>query len=142
MTTEQAATADETTIPEVEVQFSGRSIWVNMPTPEQLLVWDRTVRNLTDAPPDESWTGSQVMKSLDRLRRIVDSIMVNRADIEWLDDQFLDKALTFKDLAPFITLVVDGFADAAEKANSTSNRAAKRATEKTAKKAARKKATA
>lgn len=142
MTTEQAsapADDEEITTPEVEVQFQGRGIWTRMPTPEQLLVWDRTVRNLTEAPPDESWTGSQVMKSLDRLRRIVDTILVNKIDIEWLDDQFLDGTLTFKGLAPFIALVVDGFADAAEQANATSNRAARRAA-KPAKKATRKKA--
>jgi hypothetical protein len=143
MTTEQAAAPaadEEVTIPEVEITFQGRSIWTRMPTPEQLLVWDRTVRSLTEAPPDASWTGSQVMKSLDRLRRIVDTILVNRADVEWLDDEFLDGKLTFKDLAPMIALVVDGFADAAEQANATSNRAAKRAAAKP-KKAARKKAT-
>lgn len=143
--TEQAAPEadEEVTIPEVEVQFEGRSIWTRMPSPEQLLVWDRTVRNLTEAPPDESWTGSQVMRSLDRLRRIVDTILVNRADVDWLDDQFLDGKLTFKSLAPFIAKVVDAFADAAEQANATSNRAAKRAAKKApAKKAARKKATA
>ena len=144
MTTEQVAPAaedEEVANPEVEVQFMGRAIWTHMPTPEQLLVWDRTVRNLTEAPPDETWTGSQVMKSLDRLRRIVDTILVNKADVEWMDDQFLDGTLTFKGLAPFIALVVDAFADAAEQANATSNRAAKRAAKKAApKKAARKKA--
>lgn len=142
MTTEQAAPAadEEVTIPEVEVQFQGRDIWTHMPTPEQLLVWDRTVRSLTEAPPNASWTGSQVMRALDRLRRIVDTILVNKADIEWLDDQFLDGKLTFKSLAPFIAQVVDAFADAAEEANATSNRAAKRAAKKApAKKAARKK---
>ena len=141
--TEQAAPVaeEEVTIPEVEVQFEGRTIWARMPTPEQLLVWERTVKNLTEAPPDLTWTGSQVMKSLDRLRRIVDTILVNRADVEWLDDQFLDGTLTFKSLAPFIAKVVDAFADAAEQANATSNRAARRAADKKpAKKAAKRKA--
>lgn len=142
--TEQAAelAEEEVKVPEVEVQFMGRGIWTHMPTPEQLLVWDRTVKSLTEAPPDETWTGSQVMRSLDRLRRIVDTILVNKADVEWMDDQFLDGTLTFKGLAPFIALVVDGFADAAEEANATSNRAARRAKKASpAKKAARKKAT-
>lgn len=137
MTEQAAATADEeVTIPEVAVQFEGREIWTRMPSPEQLLVWDRTVKRLTGAPPDESWTGSQVMASLDRLRRIVDTILVNRADVDWLDDQFLDGALTFKSLAPFITQVVDAFADAAEEG--APNREAKRAAKKAPKKAARK----
>jgi hypothetical protein len=142
MTTEEVAPATEEEMPEVPVTFAGREIFCHMPTPEQLLVWDRVVRNLTEAPPDESWTGSQVMRALDRLRRIVDSILVNRADVEWLDDQFLDRTLTFRDMAPFITLVVDAFADAAEQANASSNRESRRAAAKKppAKKATRKKA--
>lgn len=147
MTTEPVAAADtaeeELAVPEVQVPFHGRTILARMPSPEQLLVWDRTVRQLTEAPPDETWTGSRVMKSLDRLRRIVDSILPQKSDVEWLDDQFLDGTLTFRDMAPFITDVVNAFADAAEEANATSNRAARRAADKKpAKKAARKKATA
>ena len=137
MTTEQAE--EEIVYPELPVTFAGREIFVRMPTPEQLLVWERTVKRLTEAPPDESWNGSAVLASLERLRKIVDSIFVNRTDIDWLDDQFLDRKLDFKALVPFITLVVDAFADAAEEA--APNREAKRAIKKTAaKKAARKKA--
>lgn len=142
--TEQEATvaevAEETPIPELEVPLGDRKIWVRMPSPEQILVWQRTVDNLTKAPVDTSWTGSQVMKTLDRLRRILDSIIVNRADVEWLDDEFLDGRLTFKDMAPYLTRVIDAFADAMEAETlQPANRAAKRAAKKApAKKAARK----
>jgi len=140
MTTEPAAPAEDLTeIPHLPVMFRGREIWTKMPRPEQLLVWDRTIKRLEQAPVDASWTGSEIMAALDRLRRIIDSILVNKADVTWLDDQFLDGELEFKDLAPFITMTVDAFADAAQE--EAPNRAAKRAVKRApAKKATRKKA--
>lgn len=114
MTDQDAAaeTADQTTL-ELPVTFLGREIYCRMPTPEQLLVWQRTVRRLSDAPMDASWTGSEVMGALERLRKIIDSLMVNRVDIDWLDDQFLDGTATFRNLAPFITEVTTAFAEVA-----------------------------
>ena len=141
--TEQVAAeaAEEVTVPDLPVMFMGREIWVRMPKPEQLLVWQRTVDRLTQAPVDASWSGSEVMAALERLRKIVDTIMVNRADITWLDDQFLEGTVDFKQLTPFITQAVQAFADAAEAEGNRETRsaAAKKATP--AKKAARKKAT-
>jgi hypothetical protein len=119
------------------VMLMGREIDCRMPTPEQLLVWRRTVHRLTEAPMDASWTGAEVMDALERLRKIIDSLMVHRTDIDWLDDRFLDEKVTFKDLAPFITRVTDAFAKAAEEED---NQEIRRATKKPAKKAARKKA--
>lgn len=122
-------------MPEIPVTFEGREMFVRMPRPEQLLVWQRTLKMLSDLEASQAtWTGSEVMRALERCRKIVDSILVNKADIEWLDDQFLDGALDFRTLAPFINLVVDGFATLAKE--ETPNREAKRAV----KKAARKKA--
>ena len=134
-------TTEETTMeefPALPVTFMGREIYARMPSPEQLLVWQRTVRRLTDAPIDASWTGSEVMNALERLLKIVNSLMANKADIEWLDDEFLSGTIGFRNLAPFITLVTDAFAKAAEEEG---NRETRRAAKKTpAKKAARKKA--
>ena len=132
-----AAESADQTARELPVMFKDREIFCRLPTPEQLLVWQRTVSRLTQAPVDASWTGSEVMAALERLRKIVDSVMVNRADVSWLDDQFLDLTLTFEDLAPFITLVVDAFNDAAQAEGNRENR---RAAKTTAKKATRKKA--
>jgi hypothetical protein len=138
MTTDQATEGAEQTQLELPVQLMGREIFCRMPSPEQLLVWQRTVKRLTEAPIDASWTGSEVMSALERLRKIIDTLMVNRADVDWLDDQFLEETVTFKELAPFITDVTEAFAKAAEEEG---NRADRRAATKTpAKKAARKKA--
>lgn len=126
---------EDVVVPEVPVMFHGREIYARMPRPEQLLVWQRVLKTLTDAPPGTSWTGSEVMSALERLRRIVDSLIVNKADITWIDDQFLDGELVFQDLAPFLTDVTAKFNELAQE--EAPNREAKRAV----KKAARKKAT-
>lgn len=136
MTTEQEATDPEAVeIVELPVMLKGREIFVRMPSPEQLIVWQRTIKRLEEAPMDASWSGSEVMNALERLRKIVDTIIVNRADINWLDDQFLDGEVTFQTLAPFITDTVTAFQ---EFAAANGNREERRA--KPAKKAARKKA--
>lgn len=122
-------------IPEVPVKLLDREIFVRMPRPEQILVWQRTLDNLTKAPANEQWDSQQVMASLERLRKIVDSIIVNKADVTWLDDQFLEGTLDFAGLTPFITDVVNTFADLAEA--ESPNRETKRAVKKTARKKAR-----
>lgn len=141
MTTETAAAepAEDEAPVELPVMFMGREIYSRFPSPEQLIVWQRTIKRLETAPMDASWTGSEVMAALERLRKIVDTLMVNRADVDWLDDQFLDETVTFKSLAPFITDVVTAFQ---EFAAAQGTRAEKRAAKKTpAKKATRKAAT-
>lgn len=137
----EAATAVEEETPDVPVELpvmlKGREIYVRMPSPEQLLVWERTVKRLTEAPVNASWSGSEVLAALERLRRIVDTLMVNRTDVDWLDDQFLDGGLNFQALAPFIAEVVTAFQ---EFAAANGNREERRTAAKPAKKAARKKA--
>jgi hypothetical protein len=137
MTTDPAAEGADQTQFELLVMFMGREVYCRMPSTEQLLVWQRTVKRLTEAPINASWTGSEVMSALERLRKIIDSLLANRSDVDWLDDQFLEGTVTFRDLAPFITDVTDAFAEAAE---AEGNRETRRAAAKPAKKAARKKA--
>ena len=141
MTEQDEAAETATDAPqELPVMLLDREIFVRMPTPEQLLVWQRTVKRLTEAPVDASWSGSQVMTALERLRKIVDSMMANPADRDWLDDQFLEGTVDFRGLAPFITDVTTAFQEfAAANGNRDERRAAKKAGP--AKKAARKKAT-
>lgn len=142
MTTEQVTPEGaEEAPPELPVMLLDREIFCRMPTPEQLLVWQRTVDRLTQAPVDASWTGSEVMAALERLRKIVDTLMVNRADRDWLDDQFLEQTIDFRGLAPFITNVTTAFQEfAAAQVQEHGTRAEKRAAAKPTKKAARKKA--
>lgn len=129
--TEQAAPE----MPEASVPFRGREVWVRMPRPEQLLVWQRTLDKLQNAGPDTNWTASTVMVALERLRKIVDSILVNEADKTWIDDQFLEGTMQFTELVPLVNLTAEKFAEMAEQ--EAPNRAARRA-KKSGKKAARK----
>lgn len=126
-------------MPEQEITFRGRQVWVKMPRPEQLLVWRRTLTQLQGMDPNTGWTADSVMAAMERLRRIVDSVLVNATDVAWLDDEFLDGTLTFQELVPIITLTVTAFAEAAEnEGNRETRRAAAKKTP--AKKATRKKA--
>lgn len=131
-----AATAAAELPPELEIPFAGRQFWVKMPTPEQLLVWKRTLRQLQGADVS-GWNGEQVMKALERTRLIIDSLLVHEVDKEWLDDEMLAGRLGLMDTAGIINGTVEAFATAAEQeGNRETRRAAAKKT--TGKKAARK----
>jgi hypothetical protein len=138
--TEQTATpATPEVMPEQEIEFKGRKLWVKMPTPEQLLVWKRTLKKLQGADVS-GWNGEQVMKALERTRLIIDSVLAHDTDKEWLDDEMLAGTVGLMETAAIINGTVEAFADAAEaEGNRETRRAAKKTTP--AKKAARKKAT-
>jgi hypothetical protein len=135
--TDPAAETAET-IPEQEIEFAGRTLWVKMPSPEQLLVWKRTLRKLQGAEV-QGWNGEQVMAALERTRSIIDSVLAHDVDKDWLDDEMLAGRVGLKDTAQIINATVDAFATAAE---AEGNRETRRAAAKKApaKKATRKKA--
>jgi hypothetical protein len=120
-------------MPEQEITFAGRTLWVRMPSPEQLLVWKRTLRQLQGADVS-GWNADQVMRALERTRSIIDSVLAHEVDRDWLDDEMLAGTVGLMETAKIITLTVEAFAAAAE---AEGNRETRRA----AKKAARKKAT-
>jgi hypothetical protein len=135
MTEKTDATAE---LPEREIEFHGRAMWVRIPRPEQLLVWRRILAQLQTIDQND-WTGETVMAALDRLRKIIDSILVHTTDSTWIDDQMLDGTLAFQDLAQIITKAVEAFAPEENRAD---RRAAKAAPAKKAvRKAPAKKAT-
>lgn len=134
--TEQTEVTTPDVVPEQEINFQGRKLRVKMPRPEQILVWKRTLAQL-ESMGGSDWTADNVMATLERLRKIIDSILADKTDVTWLDDQFLDGSLNFQTTMPIFAATVDAFADAAEREG---NRATRRATKKTvpAKKATRK----
>lgn len=135
-----AAQAGPQLPPELEINFQGRTLWVKMPSPEQLLVWKRTLRQLQDAEV-KSWNAEQVMIALERTRKIIDSVLVNKADVVWLDDEMLEGNVALIDTAEIINMTVAAFADAAEHEKAESGTRAERRAAKTTKptkKAARK----
>lgn len=128
MSDEQTPATEEVPVsPEQEITFRGREIWVKMPSPEQLLVWKRTLKMLQDADA-LGWTGDQVMRALERTRLIIDSVLANQVDKDWLDDEMLAGTLGLKDTASIINQTVEAFANAAEAGgNREDRRAAKKA---------------
>lgn len=136
--TEPSTEAAETATPaeaEKEIEFQGRQLWVRVPSPEQLLVWKRTLTKLQGANVD-GWNGEQVMSALERTRKIIDSVLVHETDKDWLDDEMLEGKLGLIETAALIQLTVEAF-------QSDDNRESRRAAARKkapAKKAARKKA--
>jgi hypothetical protein len=106
------------------ITFQGREIWVRFPSGEQLTVWQRTLQMLQRADTD-GWDGEKVMNAYSRLRRIIDSIILNKIDKDWLDDEWLDGRLDMVQSAQIIQLTLEAF-------STDDNRAAKRAATKKA----------
>lgn len=122
--------------PEREINFQGRAMWVKVPSPEAILVWQRTVRRL-QGEDVTGWNGAQVMQALERARKIIDSVLANDIDKDWLDDGMLDGTIKFQEATQIIQLTLEAFAETEEPANRAERRAAtKRAP---AKKAVRRK---
>jgi hypothetical protein len=110
--TEQSAKTVELP-PELPITFKDREIWVRMPSPEQLLVWKRILGQLQRVEV-EGWNGEQAMAALERTRRIIDSVLVHRTDVDWLDDEMLDGKVGLMGSAEIINKTVEAFADAAQ----------------------------
>ena len=123
-------------VPEVPIEFMGRTLYIRMPRPEQILVWQRTLNRL-QSPDSQDWNGVQVLAALERTRKIIDSLLADPKDIEWLDDGMLSGQIGLKDTATIITRAVEKFAESAE---GSGNREQRRAAKSPAKKAARKRA--
>jgi hypothetical protein len=127
---------EETDVPVQEIDFMGRDMRVRMPSPEQLLVWKRTIRQLQGADTGK-WTAVEAMSALERSRKIIDSVLEDPADVDWLDDGMLEGTILLTDTSQIIQKAVEAFAEAAE---AEGNRETRRAAEKAKpKKAARKK---
>jgi hypothetical protein len=71
------------------------------------------------------------MAALERTRTIIDSLLVNEADVEWLDDEMLAGRVHLKDTAAIVMDAIKAF----------QNRAERRESEKAERKAPAKKAT-
>jgi hypothetical protein len=131
--TDQPATAGDAAI-ELPIDFLGREMYVHMPSPEQLLVWRRVLTRLQQVETAEL-TGMEVLNALERFRLIIDSLLANHKDVDFIDDEMLAGRVGIKELAPLITKAVEAFQTNAE---ATGNRATRRAAAKKATPARRK----
>jgi len=130
-----------------EVKYLGRTFTVTAPQPEQILVWQRTLNRLTQDNP-QSWTSRQALDALDRLRKIVDSLL-SPADIDWIDDRMLQldpdtrrPRFTLENAHELLMMIIDEFKVKNREERRADERAAKKApARRVAKKAAPAKAT-
>lgn len=136
---ETTALAETVATPELEIEFAGRQLWVKMPSPEQLLVWKRTLKQL-QAADVQGWNGEQVMRALERTRLIIGSLLVHETDNDWLDDELLAGTIGLQDCAGIINGTVEAFATAAEAGGNRETRRAAAKKTAPAKKAVRKRA--
>jgi hypothetical protein len=104
MTTEPSTTEERETRP---VEYMGRTWTAVMPAPEQLLVWQRTLQRLSGETM-EGWDGARVLQALDRIRKIIDSVL-SPADIEYLDDQMLMGQFKLEQAHDLMMLVIKAF---------------------------------
>lgn len=130
MTEPDEGTAPEE-MPALPITFRDREMYVTMPSPTQLAVWRRILQRLQNTP-ENSWTADAVVDELGKLHRIVETLLVEPVDKNWLEGEMLDGRIDFRGLAPLITLATEAFQKAAEGNNRESKRAAKKAPAKKA----------
>jgi hypothetical protein len=126
----------------VEVPFQGRTLHMNMPTPEQILVWRRTVKRFEGLDATQISTAAEALDAVDRCVRIVTSLFALPKDVDWLDDEMLEKNVTFGHIIVLFGDTVESFgAMAREASGADDNRESRRAAAKApAKKVTRKRA--
>lgn len=84
------------------ITFAGRDLPVVMPRPEQLAIWQRTLSRLGNADLT-AMTGAEVGQLINRSIRIVETVLADPADHEWLEDQLLDGGMSLADAANIVT---------------------------------------
>lgn len=99
MTEQEVADQDRPRVEEIE--FQGRTLKIRAPKPEQVLIWQRTVKHLESANLSD-WNGEQVLAALERARMIIDSLLYDPADISWLDDEMLAGRVGLKEASGII----------------------------------------
>lgn len=84
-----------------EIKFQGRTLKIRAPKPEQVLIWQRTMKRLESANLSD-WSGEQVLAALERARMIIDSLLDDPADISWLDDEMLAGRVSLREASEII----------------------------------------
>lgn len=111
------AEAVEDDQPLAVIAFEGRELTVRRPAPEQLGVWSRTagrlnkVRDAAGAMTKEQ-QGQEAAKLLGLAIKIIESVLVEEADKEWLEDRMLaggKGGLKLERASDIITLTVTEF---------------------------------
>lgn len=99
---------------EAGIEFQGRTIRVRMPEPEQIVVWRRTLKRIQDSDVHQM-SGQEIMAALERVRVIIDSVMLDPADIDWLDDEMMAGRVKLVDAAKIVADAMMAFNNRAER---------------------------
>jgi len=94
------------------VDFYGRQVLVLRPTAEQIAVWQRVAKRQAALNGDKM-TNEDAMALLDRAMRIVETILADKADRDWLEDQMLDGVLRLDQVVSIVGLTADAYSDTA-----------------------------
>lgn len=107
----------------VMVELGGRQVEMRKPTDGSLVVLARTFRSLPKIENNAELTDEQrdrLVRNLGMLGKIVEGMLVQDADKDWLDDAMIDGDVTAEDVFGSIT-------KAGEKLNGTATGPAKKA---------------
>lgn len=124
---------DDAPVPEAnttaELDFHGRLVTVKMPTSEQLVMYRRLSREFQDLARNgaDKIPMDQALRQLDRAIRLIQSVLADQDDKDWVEEQLLEGNLQLSDCTGLLT---DAFARlrvaAEEQAATDSNRAERR----------------
>lgn len=89
------------------VTFRGRTMKVVQPEPEQLVVWQLTVRRLEGI--ESVTTTEQATTLIGRALRVIQSVLANDVDRDWVEDQILDKKLDLTGAVPIVITALTMF---------------------------------
>lgn len=111
--------------PEIKsVQFKGRTIVVKCPTEEQIFAWERLLTKM-ESMAKEAATVDTARILLNRCNKIIESVIAEDDDREWLEDGRLDGTITLQESAQIVVDALKAFEK--EVSKEPPNRAARRA---------------
>lgn len=121
------ASAEAAAQPKGTIVFRGRTMAVRRPEAEQIAVWKRIAdraaafRDESDTPklcPECKGSGCEtchntgsahtttVLKMFDRALKIINSVLVDEADRDWIEDQLLEGQVDLQGAAEIVSLAV------------------------------------
>lgn len=83
------------------VTLKGRVIEVKRPTDEQLFAWDHVLRRM-EAMGEHIENADQARKLISKCMSIINAVIVNEDDRDWLEDGRLDGSITLSDAGALV----------------------------------------
>lgn len=106
------------------VTFQGRDIQVKRPTEEQIFAWERLLTKM-ESMAKEAATVDTARILLNRCNKIIDSVIAEEVDREWMEDGRLDGTIELKEAAKIVIDALKAYEE--EMGAAPVNRAARRA---------------